>query len=501
MDNFKNPFDVVTAHKQLEESIIREIVNRLLKTDMTITDTAAWQIAKGQEAGVLYENIVKAVADSQGKLESEIKKAFEAAGVNETGFDFDDAVSERIDNEKLKKYSPQMKKIYAAALRKSTTTAINLTKTTASAAEVLFIEACDLAHNQILTGVFTYQQAIANAVKHASQRGATTIEYRSGISRQLDSGIRSAVMTGINQTIAEQRLMAADICGTDIMEITVTASARPEHAKWQGRLVSLSGKSGYLSLSDIGYGEVTGIFGANCSHNWRPFIEGISHRAYSDEELDKINSMTVTYNGEEMPLWKAQEKQRAGERIIRKQKRELVGYDEALKNGENPEIRAKFNRISMKLKKNEQKLNDFCKQTGLQRDRFREQVFAANTENGIKNWSKQVSQKAVWANKKGLTGKSNGGIIKSTRSNTKGEPNSIEEVITKKGGVTRNFYDENGLQKKQISNNDHGNSGKHPFGKNGEHAHDYTWDENGKLHRGNPRELTEEEIKENGDIL
>lgn len=54
----------------------------------------------------------------------------------------------------------------------------------------------------------------------------------------------------------------------------------------------------------------------------------------------------------------------------------------------------------------------------------------------------------------------------------------------------RNYYDESGKQKKQISNNDHG-----------EHAHDYIYDENGQLVDRPIRELNDEERKENSDIL
>ena len=65
---------------------------------------------------------------------------------------------------------------------------------------------------------------------------------------------------------------------------------------------------------------------------------------------------------------------------------------------------------------------------------------------------------------------------------------------------TRNYYDENGKQYKQISNNNHGNAKMHPYGKNGEHAHDYVY-EDGKLIDRPTRELTENERKENLDIL
>lgn len=87
------------------------------------------------------------------------------------------------------------------------------------------------------------------------------------------------------------------------------------------------------------------------------------------------------------------------------------------------------------------------------------------------------------------------------KTNIIGEPNSITQKISKKGGIERNYYGEDGKQTKQIANNNHGNSKQHPFGKNGEHAHDYIYDKNGKLFNRTTRELTAEERKENSDIL
>ena len=82
-----------------------------------------------------------------------------------------------------------------------------------------------------------------------------------------------------------------------------------------------------------------------------------------------------------------------------------------------------------------------------------------------------------------------------------GPPNGITQVKRKNGGIDRNYYDKNGRQVTQISNYDHGKPGKHVYGKHGEHAHDYIYDETGKLQARPIRELTEKERKENGDFL
>ena len=92
-------------------------------------------------------------------------------------------------------------------------------------------------------------------------------------------------------------------------------------------------------------------------------------------------------------------------------------------------------------------------------------------------------------------------IIKVNRTSLKGKPDSITQKENKRGGIDRNYYNSEGRQIKQISNNDHGNSGKHPYGTKGEHAHDYLYDEKGNLIERTTRELDEDERKENADIL
>ena len=91
-------------------------------------------------------------------------------------------------------------------------------------------------------------------------------------------------------------------------------------------------------------------------------------------------------------------------------------------------------------------------------------------------------------------------IIEVKKTTQNAEPNSITQVVSKQGGISRNYYDSDGKWVKQISNNNHGNRNQHPFGKNGEHAHDIVW-KDGEIVERLVRELTIEERKENEDIL
>ena len=92
-------------------------------------------------------------------------------------------------------------------------------------------------------------------------------------------------------------------------------------------------------------------------------------------------------------------------------------------------------------------------------------------------------------------------IIEVRHSTIAGEPNSITQYTSGGGGIDRNYYGVDGRQFKQISNYDHGQPKMHPYGKHGEHVHDYLYDEHGMLIGRPMRELNDDERKENEDIL
>ncbi len=512
--------NTLQVHKELQESILRDIVRRILKTNI-VTDTAAWQTEKLQQAGMVFDDISKEVAKASGKTKAEIQNAF--ADAETEVFNYGDEVLETAGQDpiKFKSLSPKMKNIYKAALAKTTTEALNLTKTTANTAQTAFIAAADLAHMQIASGAFTYSEAIKNAVKSAARQG-TTVVYPSGHISSLDAAMRRAVLTGINQTTGKLQEMRADDMECDIMEITAHSGARPSHALWQGQLVSRSGQKGYLSLFDIGYGTVSGFMGANCRHGWFIYFPGISKRNYTKEQLDKLADETVVYNEKQMPVWEARDMQRAMERSIKRYKQELVAIDEAMKNTiedeEKLEWQFEFNNSAIRLKGAEAKLADFCGQTGLHRDRFREQVFATETENGIKNFGKSVSGKVVHANRKEIDKytkyryNKDGSIVVTDswigkdlhKIPDKYKPFAVVETLESKGGYYQHnltYYNDKGLKCRQIHGGHHGMPKQHKFASGGEHQHFYRYKLDGKIGYRKTKKLTKKDRKECRKIL
>jgi SPP1 gp7 family putative phage head morphogenesis protein len=70
------------------------------------------------------------------------------------------------------------------------------------------------------------------------------------------------------------------------------------------------------------------------------------------------------------------------------------------------------------------------------------------------------------------------------------------------GTVDRTIYNEKGNMIKQINSSHHGKPKYHKYGAEGEHAHDYFWNEDGsEIIDRTTRDLSTEERKENQDIL
>lgn len=393
---------LVELYSELDNAIISDITRRLLKNG-EMTETAVWQAKQLQEAGMVYEDILAEVSARSGRSQNEIKRIFEEAGVTATRND--NVFAKAAGFKEIRTFSKAALQTLNAGYVKCAGDMSNLTLTTANTSQQLYISAVNNAYMQIMSGAFDYNTAIRNAVRSAAAEGAEVM-YPSGHIDKLDVAVRRSVLTGVGQTCRKLSEINAQEMGTDLMEITAHSGARPSHAEWQGQVVSMSGRKVYLSKYDIGYGTGDGFGGWNCRHDWYPFFEGISTRAYTDERLKELNAKNIEYNGEMYSEYEISQMQRKMERDIRQLKREAVAADTGAKNASSEELAKQFSddftRTSVKLKAKEQKLKDFLNETGQLPDSSR--VWS----NGF---DRSVSQKAVHANKKALTNKDFNDII------------------------------------------------------------------------------------------
>jgi len=355
--------DVEDVYGELDEMIVRDIARRISKMDF-VTSSAAWQMQRLNQAGLVYDEAIKQISTLTGKSEAYLRKAFADAGVRSVLYDkaiFTPAMHRFTDLN----LSPAMLNVLKAGLRKTGDVLRNLTMTTAATAQEAFVSAADMAYMQISSGAFDYGSAIKQAVLNVAEMGLSSIAYPSGHHDQIDVAVRRTVLTGIAQTVGNMEIELAAQMGTDLVQTSAHIGARPTHQVWQGRIFSISGNHPRYPnfYTETGYGTGPGLMGWNCRHSFYPFFEGLSENAYKD--LTQYEGKPVTYNGEELSFYEATQVQRGIEREIRKLKRKAGALGAAdIDNQE--ELRD--------IAKAQAKMRDFLRQTDLDRQRGREQV-------------------------------------------------------------------------------------------------------------------------------
>lgn len=231
--------------------------------------------------------------------------------------------------------------------------------------ERAFNYAMDKAIMNVASGTFSSQQAVEQVVSDLEKSGLRKVDFASGVSRGIDVAAHLAVRTTLGQMAADISMSNADELGTDLVEVTSHAGAREgeghaNHASWQGKVYSISGKPhpeeskrlGYKieKLSDAtGYpDDPLGLCGYNCRHTFYPFIEGISepNPIVKDPEPVTVDERTYTY-------YQASQVQRRLERELRELKRQYIG-------GDTTKLAA--------IKATEQRYARFCDKAGLKQN-------------------------------------------------------------------------------------------------------------------------------------
>lgn len=397
--------DILKLYAQLEDDIISDIVRRMMKTGF-VTESAKHQAEMLQNAGLLYDDILSEIAKRTDATSQHVKALFEDAGVRTVNFD--NQIYRAVGRVPVDiRQSPAMRQTLESGYRKTLGNMQNLTLTTANMAQSTYYSACNQAYMQVVSGAFSYQEAIKKAVQKTAQDGAFVL-YPSGHRDRVDVAVRRSVLTGVGQTCREIGLMNAEENDCDLMELSAHFGARPTHAEWQGQIVSLSGRKGYLSLDSIGYGTGDGFGGWNCRHDWFPYFEGYSRRNYTDNYLKSLNEKNIEYNGEKYSQYEISQIQRKYEREIRSAKREKVAFDTAVKESADPELKSVMKSGSdyanQQIKDKQAKMRDFIQQTGQSRDYFREQNYGRVAY--VKNSLNQSDNGFINKMKNILTGKS-----------------------------------------------------------------------------------------------
>ena len=220
--------------------------------------------------------------------------------------------------------------------------------------------ALDNAEMQIQSGAISYNQAIANVVRQLADSGIKVVDYESGHSDSIDVAARRAVMTGVNQICAKYTEQSAEYLETPYFEVSAHAGARdkPEpspwssHKNWQGKVYSIRAGDIYPNIYEVcGLGAVDGLEGANCRHRRNVWVEGVSERTYTDEQLAHIDDdLGCEFDGKKYTAYDATQMQRRVERQIIKQKKLVTAYKASEQKDEYYAAKAKLARLNAKYK-------------------------------------------------------------------------------------------------------------------------------------------------------
>lgn len=388
----KLPAEVVNLVQELQEEIISDICRRISKANF-LTPTAEWELYKANQLNLSYKEVNRRIARRLKVREQTIREIYTDAVRQALKEDADiyriAAAMGRLPDDtgaKIDRYfrSASFSQLLSKGLKSSKGQLRNLCNSMAAEANRQLSDAMDLAHLKVISGAFSYNDAVYAAVKSLADKGIARVEYPSGRRDNADVCVRRAVLSSVNKSCCDIQLDLAKEVGSNYVEVTAHIGARPSHAEWQGQIYSLvRGDPKYPYFYDAtGYGTGEGLGGWNCRHNFFPYFEGIDTPYHSPD-------FTKTENNEYYALT---QKQRAYERAVRDSKRQLAALDGARQSAEDPQLRARldsdFARRSVTLKNRETRLDAFIRDNDLQRDNARVRVAG---------FGKSVSQKARYA--------------------------------------------------------------------------------------------------------
>lgn len=244
------PEELTELFRDLELTLLEEICSRLKIADQ-LNEVTVQDIRALRAHGIDLEDIKKAIQEATDTGAVKLDKLLDEVVARNQRYYTDMVdlagvtVPERLVNE-----------ADIAAIRRQTWGAYkNITGSmgflVVRGGRLTFLEpaksyewALDSALLQVQSGVISYNQAIAVAVRQLADSGLKTVEYESGYKLSVDSAVRMCVMTGVNQINQKYREQSMDYLETDLVEVTAHLGARntdgpngwENHAAWQGKV-------------------------------------------------------------------------------------------------------------------------------------------------------------------------------------------------------------------------------------------------------------------------
>ena len=310
----------------MQDRIFTDIVRRIKKTG-EITSTADYQINKLLILGNSTEFIESEIKRLVGLTDPEIWELYDKVAnweyvrYAEAYEQINGHFTPLEDNEQIQQWSQ-------AVINQTQNEIRNITQSMGMTIEMggkavftplaeYYQTYLDRACMDVVTGAFDYNTVLRRVVKEMTSSGIRSVDYASGWNNRVPVAVRRAVMTGVSQLSAQINEMIAKDLRTDEYEVTWHSGHRPSHW-WGGRVYT------YQELQTVCHlGEGDGLCGWNCRHSYLAFIPGVSVRAYTDQQLEELETQeqeVKTYQGKEYNKYQASQMQRKLETKMRAQR-------------------------------------------------------------------------------------------------------------------------------------------------------------------------------------
>lgn len=335
------PIPIEQRMSELEMRIMEDIIRRIRIND-EITRSADWQIYRLVQIGESKRVIKKSIKDTLELSAKEISHLYK--DVIRQGYARDESLYKAKGKPMIKfEDNAELQQLIQATIRQTKEQMVNITQTLGFAIEMggktvftplseYLQKTLDTAVLEVANGTFDYNTTLKRVVSEMTKSGLRTVDYASGWSNRIEVAARRALMTGVTQVTSHINERNAAELGTDKFEVSWHSGARPSHAEWQGRVYT---KKQLVDICGLGTGP--GLMGWNCYHSYYPFIEGVSDRTYTDEQLEEMNSRENKpreYLGKKYTVYEATQRQRQLETLMRAQRQKIKLLD---KGGASPD--------------------------------------------------------------------------------------------------------------------------------------------------------------------
>lgn len=393
-DDNETQAKIISLYRELEDFILQDIANRLLKNS-TVTATADRLIWRLQQLGESREEILRKLQEitklSRPVLREMLQDAVMTSWADEEPFynDLGVAVSNPL-------YNPEVRKIMDIQYRRSLGELNNLTRTTMEQSQKDLINMLSEADMQIAFGVKSPTAAICEIIDRYAAQGVEVI-YPTGTKRTLEAAVRCAVVTSAMQMTGQVTAQYIGQYGVEYVCTSAHLGARVRqkgqpplagHDTWQGRIFKIEGSEpGFPNLLEYtGYTiengtgktvDMLGLYGYNCKHSCQPCSKD-SRNPWRDEEGNLILGGRKIDDEENKKVYEASQKARAMERSIRKTKRELLAKQTQISGVAETDVKAilqkDYDKLAYSLRMKNQKYNDFLAENNFKKEYERTKV-------------------------------------------------------------------------------------------------------------------------------